>query len=404
MTDFMFATGIENSYPTIAGGRRVDEMEVCGHYKRWREDLRLTKDLGIDYLRIGPAYYLIHEAPGRYRWDLFDDIASEMKELGIEPIIDLLHFGVPGWIGDFQSGEFARRFADYAGAFAERYNHIRMYTPVNEILICARFSALYGWWNEMRTDKASYCRALMNLVEANLLAMRAVRSVREDAQFVQTESFEYWHAAHPNAQERAAVENVLRFLPLDLSFQVEPDPLATDYLLAGGVSAREIENAQGLSMRDGCMIGIDYYITSEQVIAADGQAKGAGEVLGLAELAAQYYERYRLPMMHTETNMSAQRAVAWLDRQWLATRKLIDSGIPMTGFTWFSLTDQMDWDKALRDPSGFVCTIGLADLERRVRPVGERYREIIKTWRSAPGGRMEDAAKPLAAASTERSA
>jgi len=29
---FMFATGVENSYPTTRGGRhRVDEMEKCGH-------------------------------------------------------------------------------------------------------------------------------------------------------------------------------------------------------------------------------------------------------------------------------------------------------------------------------------------------------------------------------------
>ena len=36
---FMFATGIENSIPTINNGKtRVDEMEVCGHYKHWRED------------------------------------------------------------------------------------------------------------------------------------------------------------------------------------------------------------------------------------------------------------------------------------------------------------------------------------------------------------------------------
>jgi hypothetical protein len=37
---FMFATGIENSYPTIQWqGKTVrrDEMEECGHYQRWKE-------------------------------------------------------------------------------------------------------------------------------------------------------------------------------------------------------------------------------------------------------------------------------------------------------------------------------------------------------------------------------
>ena len=49
---FIFATGIENSYPTIQNGRvRVDEMEKCGHYEKWREDFECTTQLGITFLR-----------------------------------------------------------------------------------------------------------------------------------------------------------------------------------------------------------------------------------------------------------------------------------------------------------------------------------------------------------------
>ena len=48
---FAFSTGIECSNPTIAGpdGRslRRDLLEECGHYRLWREDLQLVKDLGI---------------------------------------------------------------------------------------------------------------------------------------------------------------------------------------------------------------------------------------------------------------------------------------------------------------------------------------------------------------------
>ena len=60
MADFMFSTGIENSYPTIEeNGRtkRIDSMQKCDHYKRWREDFQCTKDLGIQYLRYGPPLY-----------------------------------------------------------------------------------------------------------------------------------------------------------------------------------------------------------------------------------------------------------------------------------------------------------------------------------------------------------
>src|SRR5689334_20169489 len=49
---FMFATGIENSYPTIRGGQeRVDEMEKCRHYDEWRRDFDCVEQLGIRFLR-----------------------------------------------------------------------------------------------------------------------------------------------------------------------------------------------------------------------------------------------------------------------------------------------------------------------------------------------------------------
>ena len=48
---FLFATGVENSYPTIAGGIRIDQMEKCGHYARWEEDFALVRESGLNALR-----------------------------------------------------------------------------------------------------------------------------------------------------------------------------------------------------------------------------------------------------------------------------------------------------------------------------------------------------------------
>ena len=43
---FMFAVGIECSYPKVAGGQRVDELQSTGHYEMWRQDLRLVRGAG----------------------------------------------------------------------------------------------------------------------------------------------------------------------------------------------------------------------------------------------------------------------------------------------------------------------------------------------------------------------
>lgn len=64
---FMFATGIENSYPTLQQGRvRVDEMEKCGHYDQWGADFDRVQELGIHFLRYGPPLHRTWVGRGHY--------------------------------------------------------------------------------------------------------------------------------------------------------------------------------------------------------------------------------------------------------------------------------------------------------------------------------------------------
>jgi hypothetical protein len=72
--------------------------------------------------------------------------------------------------------------------------------------------------------------------------------------------------------------------------------------------------------------------------------------------------------------------VFWLWKQWANVLHVRNEGIPVIGFTWYSLTDQVDWDSALREDRGHVNALGLYDLDRRIRPVGEAYRKIIREW------------------------
>jgi beta-glucosidase/6-phospho-beta-glucosidase/beta-galactosidase len=176
---FIFATGIECSYPVITGkdgrDRRIDELEKTFHYKFWKEDLALVREMGLRYLRYGPPYYKIHLAPGKYDWEFTDLAFEEMRRLGIVPIVDLCHFGVPDWVGNFQNPDWPELFSEYASAFAERFPWVQFYTPVNEIYVCAKLSAWNGIWNERkRDDHRAFVTALKNLCKANLLAASAI--------------------------------------------------------------------------------------------------------------------------------------------------------------------------------------------------------------------------------------
>lgn len=382
----MFATGIENSCPTIDGGRtRRDEMDACGHYARWKQDFDCVQELGLWFLRYGPPIHRTWLGPGRCDWSFADLAFNDLAARDIVPIVDLCHFGVPDWIGNFQNPDFPELFAGYASAFARRFPWVQLYTPVNEMFICALFSAAYGWWNEqLRSDRA-FVTALKHVVKANVLAMRALLGVRPDALFIQSESSEYFHADNPRAIGPAEVLNARRFLSLDLNYGRRVDSQMYEYLLDNGMTREEYHFFLGQALKHHCIMGNDYYVTNEHRVWEDGRTAAAGEVFGYDELTRQYYDRYRLPVMHTETNLAqgakGDEAVYWLWKEWANVLRLRNDGVPILGFTWYSLTDQVDWDTALREVNGRANPLGLYDLDRKIRPVGQAYQKLIADWR-----------------------
>lgn len=387
MNRFLFSTGIENSSPTIQlpDGRmaRVDEMDKCGHYQKWREDFQRVLEMGLEYLRYGPPYYRTHLGPGSYDWSFSDDTFNELKKLNINPIADLCHFGVPDWVGNFQNSEWPALFAEYARSFAIRYPWVRFYTPVNEIYICAAFSAQWGMWNERLSSDRTFVAALQNLCRATLLAEKAILEVRPDARFVQSESSEYFHAEDPGAQEKADIFNEKRFLSLDLCYGKDVSARMYQYLTDNGMSREDYSwfLQHGRAFKPHCIMGNDYYITNERLVSQDGRVSRAGEVFGFYVIARQYFDRYHMPVMHTETNLpDAEKSPLWLWKEWANVIRLKQDGVPIIGFTWYSLTDQVDWDTALCENNGNVNPLGLYDLDRKIRPVGVQYRRLISQW------------------------
>jgi len=382
---FMFATGIENSYPNIQlpDGRikRVDEMEKTFHYQQWEKDFQLVKDTGIEFLRYGPPYYSTHLGPGLYDWSFTDLTFGRLLGLDITPIVDLCHFGVPDWMGDFQNPGFPELFAEYAGAFAQRFPYIKLYTPVNEIFITAMFSAQYGWWNERLSSDKAFVTALKHLCKANVLAMKAILKVQPGASFIQSESSEYFHAMEPDAVPLARFLNQKRFLSLDLTYGYPINITMYQYLLANGMTDEEYNWFTPNQVKAHCIMGNDYYVTNEHLVFPDGRTQASGEIFGYYVITSQYFRRYKLPIMHTETNIRMPACKEWLLKQWANVHRLKQDGVPILGFTWYSLLHQVDWDSALRDDAGRINELGLYDLDRKIMPVGEAYKLLITQWK-----------------------
>jgi len=385
MTEFMFATGIENSYPTIEWKDkkiRQDELAKTKHYERWRDDFRRLADLGIDYLRYGPPYFSTHSGPGKYDWAFADETFAALRRQHVTPIADLCHFGVPDWIGDFQNPDWPALFAEYAQAFARRFPSVRFYTPVNEIFIAATFSAQFGWWNERLKSDRAFVTALKHLCQANILAMHAILKERPDAIFIQSESTQYFHPEGPDCQDFARRFNEKRFLSFDLTYGHHVNATIYEYLLDNGMTRDEYHWFLQHNVKNRCIMGNDYYATNENLVHSDGTTSLSGEIFGYYPITQQYFARYRLPVMHTETNdLGGQDAVKWLKKEWANVHRLKQDGVPIVGFTWYSLQDQVDWDTGLREDNGNVNPIGLCDLDRNINAVGYAYKELIQAWR-----------------------
>jgi beta-glucosidase/6-phospho-beta-glucosidase/beta-galactosidase len=386
---FMFAVGIECSCPTIEGPDgttlRVDQLRDTGHYEMWKTDLKLVRELNLRYLRYGPPIYKIWTAPGQYDWSQLDPIMSEMRRLGIVPIIDLCHFGLPDWLKDFQNPDWPDRFAEYAHAFAERYPWVRYYTPVNEIYVTALFSAAFGWWNERLKSDTGFVTNIKHCVKASILAMKAILDLRPDAIFIYSESTEYVHPGSPDLVQQAHFMNERRFLSLDLLFAHDVSATMYRYILANNISAEEYNwFMEQRALRTHCIMGTDYYITNEHILKPDGRSIGAGDVYGYYVITRQYFDRYRLPVMHTETNRTATQAVEWLWKEWMNLLRLREDGVPIIGFTWFGLVDMKDWDTALTKMRGTVNTVGLYTLQRKARKVAKEYRRLVEEYSHLP--------------------
>ena len=130
-------------------------------------------------------------SPRRARTGLIGDGPTrrlrELCALGMSPIAGLVHHGSGPVYSTLLDRDFPDQLAVYARRVAERYPWIDAYTPINEPLTTARFSALYGHWYPHAKCDRTFVKALLHQCRATVLAMRAVRQVNPAAQLVQTD-------------------------------------------------------------------------------------------------------------------------------------------------------------------------------------------------------------------------
>ena len=257
------------------------------------------------------------------------------------------------------------------------------------MLLCARFSGLYGLWNEQKRSEAALVAAHATQCRATLLAIGEILKRRPDAVFIQSEIAEVYLEQWPETHDDVEFRNRFRFITFDFLYGTPPHADVLNFLYDNGLSRADYDwfMAHGRAAARHCVLGMDYYGDNERTLQRDGVAKPEGAMLGWDTIALDYYHRYRRPMMLTETNAvdrGGGEARHWLLRTWHQAQHLRHRGVPVLGYTWYSLTDQIDWDIQLREIRGQVTPNGLYTLERKPRDAARVFGELAQTYGGSP--------------------
>ena len=172
----------------IAGGGTADV--AVDHYHRWREDVDLMAQLGLNTYRMSIAWSRV-QPDGRGVLNakglaFYDKLFDALLAAGITPFVTLCHYDIPqvledkgGWV----NREMTDWFADYAGQMARHFgDRITNWITLNEPICVA--DGHYGGTVEPPGlgDPQAGMQVAHHLLLGHGKAMRALKTERSTAQ------------------------------------------------------------------------------------------------------------------------------------------------------------------------------------------------------------------------------
>ncbi|MFL6468901.1 MAG: family 1 glycosylhydrolase [Pyrinomonadaceae bacterium] len=377
--EFLWAAGIENTFVPQArpGHRPLEEYELIGHYEHWREDLSLAGEVGLGAMRWGVPWYKVEPEPGKFDWSWTDQVIPFMvEELKILPIIDLVHYGCPFWLTkEFINKDYPQYVARYAAAFAERYkNMISWYTPLNEPIINALMCGMRGLWPPYLKGEKGYIRIMIQLARGIIHTVKALKQIDPQSVMVHVEATGLTRTVREDLAAVAREEVFRGYLCYDLvSGRLTHDHVLFAWLVRNGVSPDVLDEI-ARNPTDLDVLGLNFYPQwSTKLLYIDKRGRLAfsetePEGDGFKELITHYHERYKVPIMITETSAVGSDEIRqrWLQSSVSMIRDLRTGGVPVIGYTWFPLFTMVDWRyRFSAEPiESFYLELGLYRLNR----------------------------------------
>jgi dTDP-4-dehydrorhamnose reductase len=362
--------------PTVnrVGSTYFDQLESTGFARRL-SDLDRLATLGAERIRFPVLWErTARDAPDACDWHWSDPRLARLRELGLAPILGLVHHGSGPRYTDLLDPEFPCKLAQYATRVAERYPWVTAYTPVNEPVTTARFSALYGHWYPHRKDDRSFVRALLNQMQGVKLSMQGIRRVQPAALLVQTDDVGHVRGTR-RLRYQASFENERRWVGFDLlAGRVTREHPLWGYLLLHGASESELTSF----IDDPCpadILGLNAYVTSERFLDhrveryPDELHGGNGRdtyvdlaavrvcgwpIGGFAARLREMHRRYGGAIAISEAHLGCTREeqMRWLLEAWQAAQSCRRQGIDVRAVTAWAAFGSSDWNSLVTRARG----------------------------------------------------
>lgn len=379
---------------------------ACDHYNRWPEDLDLLKDAGFDAYRFSTSWARVMPDGVKVNpegVDFYDRLVDGMLERGLKPMATLYHWELPEALaakGGWTSREIPLRFADFAHLMGNRLGD-RLYStaPVNEPWCVAWLSHYLGHHAPGLTDLPSAAKAMHHVALAHGLALDALRSTP--------------------AKNLGAVCNLEYALPhsdseADIAAATLYDGIYNRWFAGAFMKGEYPEDVlEGLSphMPDGWQndmkvisqpidwFGVNYYTCAR--LRANDQAWPAIDIVtpgplpktdmgweinpdGFDWLLRRLIRDYtgETPLFVTENGMANPDRVGqpdtaridYLDQHIAVAQSLVSDGLPLQGYTVWSLLDNYEWALGYGKRFGIVHV----DFETQVRTPKASYHALAR--------------------------
>ena len=395
---------------------------ACDSYHRYREDVRLVRELGLDAFRFSIAWpRVLPEGRGRPNeagLDFYDRLVDELLGAGIDPFVTLYHWDLPQTLedrGGWPSRETVDAFAEFVEVVVGRLgDRVRHWITQCEPWVVAWLGYGEGIHAPGRTSEADALAAAHNVLLSHGRAVDVVRGASAEAEVGITIDLVAFHPHSGSDEDAVAVARA----------DGARNRWILDPVLRGAYPEDMLERfAEVLPhVEDGDLktigapldfLGVNYYTRNivrrhpaggdPVVVEVEGtEHTGMGwEVYpdGLYELLVRLRDDYELPPVYVTENGAAfadqrsngsvpdpQRA-SYVERHLRSIARAVEDGVPVRGYFLWSLLDNFEWALGYSQRFGIVY-VDFETLERVPKSSYRWYRDLIAAHRrtaAAPG-------------------